>query len=106
MQLTHEYTQDVENRFGLIAGAVLVFFLIVIARLYGLQVLKGDFYRFFSNENSIKEIKISAPRGMIFDRRGQALVDNRPAFDVVVVPQYVVDPPKVMETLTNLLLIE
>ena len=84
MQLTHEYTYDVENRYKFPVIAIVVFFLIVIARLYALQVSKGDLYRHFSLENSIKEIKQPAPRGMFFDRNGEILVDNQVVFDLVI----------------------
>ena len=103
MELTHEYTADVEHRPGYAIWIIIAFLLIVLVRLYYLQVLKGDFYRFFSTENSIKESTIQAVRGMIFDRRGQLLVESRPAFDVVLVPQYVVDAPKVFATLSRYL---
>lgn len=103
MELTHEYTADVEHRFGGAIWTIVVFLLIVIARLYYLQVLKGEYYRFFSTENSIKESTIQAVRGMMFDRRGQLMVESRPSFDIVMVPQYVVDPPKVFATLSRYL---
>ncbi len=103
MQLSHDYTADIEHRHKYIVALVVVFVLIVVGRLYYLQVIKGEFYRFFSNENSIKEIKIAAARGMVFDRRGQLLVENRPSFDLVFVPQYVTDPPHAFATLTRLL---
>lgn len=103
MELTHEYTADVEHRFGYAIWIVVVFLLIVLARLYYLQVLKGDFYRFFSTENSIKESTVQAVRGIMFDRRGQLLVESRPSFDIVIIPQYVVDPPKVFATLSRYL---
>jgi len=103
MELTHEYTADVEHRFKYAVRIIILFLLIVLGRLYYLQILKGDFYRFFSTENSIKESTVQAVRGMIFDRRGQVLVESRPSFDVVIIPQYVIDPPKVLATLTRYL---
>jgi len=103
MKLTQEYTHDIEDRFKYGYIFVLLLILIVIMRLYFLQVIKGDFYRFFSTENSIKATKISAPRGAIFDRRGQTLVDNRPSFSIVVIPQYVVDADRTLNSVSGLL---
>ena len=103
MKLTQEYTADIEHRFKYAAIAVAVLFFVVAGRLYYLQVIKGAFYHFFSTENSIKAIKVPAPRGMIFDRRGRVLVDNRPAFNIIITPQYVVDPPKTLESVHVLL---
>lgn len=103
MRLTQEYTLDIEGRFKY--GFIFVFILILIiaARLYYLQVIKGSFYRFFSTENSIKAMVIPAARGMIFDRRGQVLVDNRPSFNIIIVPQYVLDPERTLDSLSRLL---
>ena len=103
MRLTQEYTLDIEHRFKYATIAVLLLFLIVVGRLYSLQVIKGRFYNFFSTENSIKAIKVPAVRGMIFDRRGQVLVENRPSFAVIVIPQYVSDPERMLRTLEILL---
>ncbi len=105
MRLTQEYTTDIEGRFKYGMVFVLILILVVIARLYFLQVIKGSFYHFFSTENSIKAMSIPAPRGVIFDRRGQVLVDNRPSFNIVVVPQYVVNPERTLESLSKLLAI-
>jgi penicillin-binding protein 2 len=103
MELTHEYTSDVEHRFKYAFILIAAALLIVIGRLYYLQVIKGNFYRFFSTENSIKESNIPAVRGMIFDRRGQVLVESRPSYNVIVIPQYVIDPPKVLRTISKYL---
>ncbi len=103
MQLSSEYTADIEHRFKYASALIGVLFLVVLSRLYFLQVMKGDYFHFFSTENSIKEIKIPAERGMIFDRRGQILVDNRPSFNVVLVPQYVIDPERTLDSLSRLL---
>lgn len=103
MRVHHEYTADYDSRFKYAVAIILLFILIVVARLYYLQVIRGAFYENFSAENSIKEIKKRAPRGMMFDRRGQVLVDNRPSFNIVVIPQYVKDPDKTFNALSRLL---
>ncbi len=103
MRLTHEYTYDLEGRFKRPVFTVLLFLLIVLVRLYVLQVLQGDFYRHFSTENSIKETKLPAARGIVYDRSGKILVDNVPRFQVVIIPQYVVDPAGMLNSLQSLL---
>ncbi len=105
MKLTQEYTIDIEGRFKYGTIFVVVLIAIVIARLYYLQVDKVApiIISFSTQNNSIKEITIPAARGMIFDRRGQVLVDNRPSFDVVVIPQYVADPERMFSPLSALL---
>jgi penicillin-binding protein 2 len=53
-----------------------------------LQILKGNELRSFSETNRLKKEKLFPPRGVIFDRNGKVIVDNRASFDVVLLPQY------------------
>ena len=57
-----------------------VLFLILFARIFYLQVIKGYYYRYLSNNNRTKTVVIHAPRGIIFDRNGAPLVYNLPGF--------------------------
>ena len=71
-----------------VVGVVLVVlaaFTILFARLFYLQVVEGREYRRLSEINSIRLHDIDAPRGLIFDRQGQMLVDNRPSFDLHII---------------------
>jgi penicillin-binding protein 2 len=61
----------------LILGIV---FIVFVLRLLTLQVVRGEYYERLSNENRVRTTLIPAPRGIIFDRNGQALVRNTPAF--------------------------
>lgn len=58
--------------------------LVLILRLIYLQIVKGQEYRRLSLNNSIRLQSIDAPRGLIFDRHGNLLVDNRPSFDLYI----------------------
>lgn len=57
-------------------GILILGFLILFARLFELQIIKGSYYRGLSEGNRISRIKIPAPRGKILARRGEVLVDN------------------------------
>lgn len=61
-------------------------FLIIVGRLWFLQVIHGD--RFFqtSTHNIVQEIDVKSSRGRIYDAHGVALADNRPSFDVYLIP--------------------
>ncbi len=61
---------------------------VLISRLVYLQVIRGEDLRKFSEANRLKTEKLFPPRGVIFDRYGKVLVENRASFDVVLVPQY------------------
>ena len=73
-------------RIAILGGFALVMFSIVFFRLWYLQVLSGDHYLAQADNNRVREIKTSAPRGKIVDRNGHTLVDNRPAQVVQIEP--------------------
>ncbi|NOY65064.1 MAG: penicillin-binding protein 2 [Nitrospirae bacterium] len=60
---------------------------VFILRLWQLQILKGDYYREKSIKNRVRIIRLPAPRGIIYDRKGNALVKNTPYFIVSLIPE-------------------
>jgi len=66
---------------GVIICALAAFVMLFIRMIY-LQVIMGDEYRRLSLNNSIRLQSIDPPRGRVYDRNNDLLVDNRPAFDV------------------------
>ena len=64
---------------------VLACFAVLFIRLFYLQIIKGSQLRQLSENNSIRLQRIEPFRGLIFDRNGKMLVDNRPSFDVSVI---------------------
>lgn len=74
------------------------FFLLAL-RLWYLQVVNGEYFRWRSENNRIREVHVPAPRGMIFDRNGKVLVKNRPAFNIELVTE---DSPNIKDTLAKL----
>lgn len=71
----------------LLAGYVIaLLFLIILMRLWQLQILKGSEMRRISESNRLRVIGVPAPRGIIFDRNGFPLVKNTPYFCVSIIP--------------------
>jgi len=64
---------------------VLAAFVVLFIRLFFLQVIEREEYRRLSENNSIRLQSIKPPRGLIFDRHGELLVDNRPSFDLSII---------------------
>ncbi|MGD8270458.1 MAG: penicillin-binding protein 2 [Desulfobacterales bacterium] len=72
---------------------------VLFVRLFFLQVIKGEEYRRLSENNSIRLQRIEPFRGIILDRNGKMLVDNRPSYDLSIIPR---DAKPVDETLARL----
>ena len=70
-----------------IATSVVFAFLVLIGQLWYLQVLEGGRFLDASDKNRIRVRPIAAPRGILFDRHGMPLVDNRPAFTLSFIPR-------------------
>jgi penicillin-binding protein 2 len=83
-----EQVREFQDRFKYLYAVVFLGLGLLVSRLVYLQILKGDQMRQYSEENRIKRVKVAAPRGMIFDRTHKLLIDNRPDFDLEVIPQY------------------
>jgi len=63
---------------------VLVAFTVLLLRLLYLQIVMGEEYLTLSLNNRIRLQSIDPPRGLIYDRNNQVLVENRPSFDVTI----------------------
>lgn len=72
-------------RVAVLGGLALVLFGVVLFRLWYLEVLSGDQYVQLANNNRVRNIRIQAPRGVVVDRTGATIVDNRPATAVQIV---------------------
>jgi penicillin-binding protein 2 len=78
-------------------------FLILLLRLWYLQILEGHSYQVQALNNHLRLRPIEAPRGAILDRNGDVLVENRPAFDLYGTPGDVWDPAGVAAVLAGIL---
>lgn len=70
----------------LLPGMIIVSAVLIIARLFYLQII-DDTFKLKSENISIK-IKYDYPeRGYIYDRNGELMVANQPSYDIMVVPR-------------------
>ncbi|MCP3887480.1 MAG: penicillin-binding protein 2, partial [Desulfobulbaceae bacterium] len=82
---------------------IAVVFTLLIFRLIYLQIVKGEEYRGYSENNRIRLKSIMAPRGLIYDRNGVLLVDNRPSFNLKIVLEDARPLEKTITTLSKLI---
>ena len=78
---------ELQARLGVAVGAVFLTFALVGAQLWYLQVQRGSEMRLLSENNRIRLVRVPAARGVVYDRNGEILIDNRPSFDVIFVPE-------------------
>lgn len=101
-----EVSMDFELRVSVIQYLVLAVFVVLGIRFYVLQVARHEQYQNLAENNRIRDIPLIAPRGAILDRNGKILVDNTPAFNIVVYPEDITSKEETINSLADYLGIE
>lgn len=88
-----------------VVGAVLVSLLtlVLVARAYFLQVIQYEHHSTLAENNRIHVQPIPPTRGLIFDRNGVIIADNRPSFSLTVTRERAGDWARVLDTLVQVL---
>lgn len=112
MPLKRQTIRDHTAEANLFARRATIAFIVVVAmlalvlsNLYVLQVQLHDDYQTRSNGNRIKVLPIAPNRGLIYDRNGVLLAENRPVFSLEVIPEQIDDLEKTLAGLTPLMAI-
>ena len=86
----HESERQIFNR-RLVTAAVLVCLLFVslVAKMVNLQVYQNEYFSARSDDNRLHSQYVPPGRGLIFDRKGELLADNRPIFNLTLVRERV-----------------
>ncbi len=90
-------------RIKLFAAVVLVVFLIMLGRMWHLQVVSYESFDRAARINRTRILPIDAPRGLIMDRNGNVLVTSRMASVVSIIPQHLKDRDDIVGKLSLLL---
>jgi penicillin-binding protein 2 len=92
-------------RSRVVFGAIAVVLLIgvLIARLYFLQVIQYDYHSTLSENNRVHVQPIPPTRGLIFDRNGVVVADNRPSFSLSMTRERSGDWQQVLDVIVEVL---
>ncbi|MBI3993397.1 MAG: hypothetical protein HY342_08985, partial [Candidatus Lambdaproteobacteria bacterium] len=97
--ITAEEIQLFRRRMAIIIAALALCMGVLLLRLWYLQIILGTYYGEVAQGNRIRVVPQEAPRGIIYDREGEILAFNRPAFNIDLVPE---DTPDLERSLRNL----
>ncbi|MBU1618044.1 MAG: penicillin-binding protein 2 [Gammaproteobacteria bacterium] len=84
-------------------AVVMICFLVVVFNQYKLQVVMHDHYVTRADGNRIKLIPQPPNRGLIYDRNGILLAENRPIHSVELIPEQVKNIPEMLAELAKLI---
>jgi penicillin-binding protein 2 len=81
-----EQDPDITRRARILLYITLGVFVLLLGRLYWLQVAQYDRYRNLSENNRLRLRTVRAPRGLILDRKGRAVAETQGSFDLICTP--------------------
>jgi len=93
----------VRSRVVVGAVAILLLICVLIARLYYLQVIQYEYHSTLSENNRVHVQPIPPTRGLIFDRNGVIIADNRPSFSLSMTRERSGDWQHVLDVIVEVL---
>jgi penicillin-binding protein 2 len=78
------HPNDVARRARMSSLALVLGFLFLIGAFFKTQVIQNKQYVMQSEENRLRPIPLPAPRGIIYDRHGEVIAENLPAYSVSI----------------------
>ena len=80
-----------QRRVVVLLVAALAVVALLLGRLWVLQVMQGSHWRTLAENNRLRRIPLEAPRGTVRDVRDEIVLDNRPAFQLLLFPEEMAD---------------
>ncbi|MCP3924252.1 MAG: penicillin-binding protein 2 [Desulfobacterales bacterium] len=90
-----------KQRLGIFVVCITVLVLLLVFRLFYLQIYKGQEYRDRSENNRIHLQQIESTRGLIYDSQGVLLVENRPQYNISIIKRSAKPLKKTLKKLSN-----
>ena len=96
-----------ENRFFFSRAVVaflfvLILMILLVSRIYYLQVIEYERFSLLSENNRIKLQPVAPRRGLIYDRKGELLAENRANFSLTLLKEEVDDVDQIIEEVSQL----
>ena len=99
----HWSEQRIFDQRSLAAGVIIITLtVLLLGRLFLLQVIRFDYYTEQSQGNRVRIEPIPAARGLILDRNGEVIASNQPAYQLELVPEQVTDLEQTLKGLVDL----
>lgn len=84
MQIYRDEQKAVQFRINVLMWGMVVVFFFLAGSFWYVQSVQADRFRELSASNALRGIPIKAKRGLILDRNGKILVDNQPAYSLML----------------------
>jgi penicillin-binding protein 2 len=85
-----------------IQTVVLAAFVLLAGGFWFFQIAQGDRFKEMAENNHTRTLPLRAPRGVIVDRHGRVLVENRNSFNISILREHSKDPDRTLRMLAEL----
>lgn len=102
MSYVRDDLRPLQRRLAALLFLTLLGILLLLSRLWVLQVLQQERWRRLAESNRLRKVPLEAPRGTVKDVNGEILLDNRPAFQLLIFPEEMKDPDETARFLASI----
>src|SRR3954469_3451836 len=100
---SHEDRRRVGVRLSVLQGVIAVLFTVLAVSFWVLQVVQHAKFEEMAENNHQRTLALRAPRGVVFDRSGQVLVENRHSYSISIVREHTKDLKRTIQLLASVL---
>jgi len=98
----HKFKYIFTHRLNFLFGAIIFIFLILLIKIFYLQIIKFENYSSLAKNNSLKILPIPPIRGQILDVNGEVLAENKLVYTLEINPKDRPNLNKIKQKLTNI----
>ena len=98
----YKFKYTFKNRLNFIFSLVIFIFIILLIKLFYLQIIKFENYSALAKSNSLKIVPIPPIRGQIVDVNGEVLAENKLVYTLEINPKDRPNLNKIKQTLANI----
>lgn len=95
------FSETVKGRILIFTILIVTSFLFLIFRLWYLQIIKSDELKLLAENNRVRTIPLKAYRGKIFDRNNKEIINSRPFFNLLLTPEDVKEPERILSIIAS-----
>ena len=96
-----EDRRRVHGRIAVARGVVVAAFALLFCGFWYFQIFKHEKFQEMAENNHQRTLALRAPRGVVFDRHGQVLVENRASFNISIMREHSRDLDHTMRLLAS-----
>ena len=102
MTYVRDDLRSVQRRVVVVLVVSAAVFVLLLGRLWLLQVVQGARWRTLSENNRLRRIPLEAPRGVVTDVHGDIVLGNRSVFQLLLFPEEMDEPARTARFLVGL----